>query len=437
MSWANLAQDLGPTAAGTLPVSALLMHEKFREVCVQQIRLLAEAVRQGRAGRVHSQHIFGHPEDRTHWEKLVERVARTSPWKEHVLRSEVVDEIDSILHQLAAQPDLNVFDRLEEWEAKVRGMELRLEILPVQGVVVLDRPLLLGKVKFWHLDRHRIEGLVRFTVTSTGAPKILVDDLKQNLIDQLDGLRDTTVALYRASGSAQRTRHDAIMEVRRVLPVLRALTMLDFYDPLNVDIAVSGDARSIWQEGFALSRRGGGFGRSARIGAGFPVSEVLFVNANKLSSYQALGLQTVQEALSSNLPADAWASTLALTYEWLGTAQQALRPEAALLSLAVALEVLFSTSHQGLTQTIADGVAFLTGKDRRSRLARVDQVIKLYELRSKITHGTPTQVSWTEVNQLRGLLHEVLVAAVHASDGWTKRADFQAHLKILKYGNQD
>ena len=100
----------------------------------------------------------------------------------------------------------------------------------------------------------------------------------------------------------------------------------------------------------------------------------------------------------------------------------------------MALEVLFSTSHQGLTQTIADGVAFLTRTGRDARLKRVDEVGKLYAVRSQITHGTPTKVTWEQVDEMRTLLYEVLVAAVAESDSWVKKTDFQAHLKRLKYG---
>jgi hypothetical protein len=410
------------------------MNSEFLRVCAQDLQQLADAIKKGRTDSVGSFAIFKAPDDFDRWEKLIGRIHRAGPWKDHLTRFDVRTGLDAIVHDLAQHPELDLETRMEAWRQAMQTMDVRLELFPVQGFTVYDQPLALGRVKFWHLSGRRIEGLVRFTVKGN-APAEERRRRKQQLIKDLGGLKDTTVAIYQARGSAQRTRQDALTEVRRVLPVLRALTMLHHHNATAVDIAVAGDAKRSWHDGYALTPSGAEYGQHFEGGNLFPFMEDLTVNRMYLPDYQALGLGTVQTALTDAPPSDSWASTLALAYQWIGTAQQAVDPEAAILSLAVALEVLFSTSHQGLTQTIADGVAFLTRTGRDARLRRVDEVTKFYEVRSKITHGTPTTVTWEQVNRLRDVLREVLLAAVAESGPWIKKGDFHAHLKRLKYGD--
>lgn len=402
------------------------MHPEKLRALADSLEVLGQQVTAGHSeGHVLGTYIFSQEEDASRLRKLLDTLGSTEPWASRATRTEVHRLLQEAIHASATSNRAAVEQMLLSSEQALQNSPARTVLLPVQGIHIARGDLELGSVSFFHLSSARISSLAHGYVTGGEA-------LVQAYTRELEHFSNINVSLYHARGSAERVRRDAVLQTRASLQILRALVILSHQAPRQVEIAVSGDERLGAHAGIILEE--GGLSASQQ-----PLDDVrvddLWLHLEALHPYEKLGFDQVRAALRQPHSAlNTWQLTLLRAYEWLGNAHQQADPESAFLSLAIVLEVLF-TEGQEVSAGIADAVAFLTTRGVDARRERVKQVKALYSLRSRIAHGQAgTPVTWTDVDQLRFLLRDVLRVVRAASASWTKREELNAHLMMLKYG---
>lgn len=99
--------------------------------------------------------------------------------------------------------------------------------------------------------------------------------------------------------------------------------------------------------------------------------------------------------------------------EWSGKASVETDDNKALLLYAIAIEAILNYTHNSslyvpTTISLADSVAFLLGKNKKSRIQYASYVTELYRIRSGIVHGSVKQVSELDLHTAFSLSHQVI-----------------------------
>jgi hypothetical protein len=144
-----------------------------------------------------------------------------------------------------------------------------------------------------------------------------------------------------------------------------------------------------------------------------------------LAKCEASTLDQLQQLMESDFstPHNAVIRKFFLGLHWLGEATKPDSNNGRFAKLAFALEALIggeanqdTLSTRGLTATLAERGAFLTGKDRSARRDVHDAIYKFYGRRSGIVHGNATQVLEEDLVEFSRLVRTIawaLLARIH------------------------
>ena len=128
--------------------------------------------------------------------------------------------------------------------------------------------------------------------------------------------------------------------------------------------------------------------------------------------------------------------TLLDAVHWYANAQTELALEYEFLSLIICLETLFTRGPQEpVTVAVAEGVAFVLGSNRDTRMEFRDKMRSLYDTRSKIAHGGGASISKEDVEDLRDITAYVLLQLIRRREEFHDRQKLFAWLEEQKFGH--
>jgi hypothetical protein len=99
--------------------------------------------------------------------------------------------------------------------------------------------------------------------------------------------------------------------------------------------------------------------------------------------------------------------------EWSGKASVETDDSKAFLLYMIAIEAILNYTHPNslhapITVSLADSIAFLLGKDKRSRMQYANDVTKLYGIRSKIVHGSIREIPELDLHKAFIISHQII-----------------------------
>ncbi|NJK44080.1 MAG: hypothetical protein HC933_07125 [Pleurocapsa sp. SU_196_0] len=120
---------------------------------------------------------------------------------------------------------------------------------------------------------------------------------------------------------------------------------------------------------------------------------------------------------------------------WLGDSQNQPEITNKVLSLTTCLETFFTPEKDSglpISNTISESIALLMFKDFNNRKAAKKRIKELYDLRSRITHGSKISVSDDDLIQLMIFCYSVTRFISKKLDVYIKRKDIQNEVEIKK-----
>lgn len=108
-----------------------------------------------------------------------------------------------------------------------------------------------------------------------------------------------------------------------------------------------------------------------------------------------------------------------------------------LLNLTTSLESLFTTEDGRISQTIAEGVAFLFGTDFEHRVEIKKLMLELYSVRSGVSHGGLRDVKEKDVNQLSHICESLLEVVIRYREKFQTKRDFNNWVNSLRLGKKN
>jgi hypothetical protein len=143
-------------------------------------------------------------------------------------------------------------------------------------------------------------------------------------------------------------------------------------------------------------------------------------------------------ALLSKVPDELtdYEKTLIRGLHWVANAQTQDEPENELLNLVTALETYFTPSGRDpVTVAIAEGVAFLLGKNKMERIALKRATRELYARRSAVSHGGQTVVEQSELFKPTEIARDVTKHLIERRSEFTTRKALLDWIEDQKMGS--
>lgn len=159
------------------------------------------------------------------------------------------------------------------------------------------------------------------------------------------------------------------------------------------------------------------------------------IELSKLLQFDDCFFKNLIEGLTdTNLPKAE--KKILLSIDFCGLAIQSIGQPSSFVQAITALESLLSTNTEGIVRNVSDNYAFLFGRNFRERVELKKEVTKLYDKRSRLAHGTISEVSKEEC--LKAIFYARNVINAFLVDEKLKNIknnrDFDKYIEELKFG---
>lgn len=358
----------------------------------------------------------------------MERFAPNQDMSEQALDSALKDAIFTVVGDSA--PDAaELQDRIDEalvtFRDRLQAEPEEFECwIPIAGADAKSLPVSFASTSFRVIDDTDIDRLRNIVRTKHSADvQGKLDHIERYLGPELVG---TTVAIHRVRARDQ----DAglMLAERAVLECIECLNFFAEMMPYNrgtLSVARNGPATGTVTSLTLASE--GSFATEPKAKRPWTYS---FARHADLTPSAAKALKRVEALLSQKRPTKI-EDLLLRSVRWSGRSAAAETPEYTLLYAIIALESLLLPRGSGeLSFRLSRLVARILGKDQYSRLQLAQDVVRLYDLRSKVVHDGRIEVTESDQVQASAFAVEVIARMVNDEEvaQATEFSDLQAIL---------
>ena len=318
------------------------------------------------------------------------------------LKEETIDrELDTLLDRLVSS--------IDEWVVSVPIVNLKIQVWPVFHEGGDEWCLPIGKVKIC-----AINDMPEFN------PEWLVEWQRKSLESAQYAARTKVKA-----GDAQQAVRTAIIETQEALNIVRLFLSsairtdhYEFYSKMDIvgrgksGIQLIAARRVASPEGDPLS-----YSHPWKV---LGVEPETFIHEAAFQYMKDNGFEEISQILSAENPS-VFQQQIIRAIRWFAQGTNSDSKVDAFINYAVALETLLGKEAQdphikaaGITARLAERTAFLLGvsldRDQRKQIAR--DISKLYGERSKLVHGSSTDVSMKELSLLEEYVRHIIFVLV-------------------------
>jgi hypothetical protein len=282
--------------------------------------------------------------------------------------------------------------------------------VPLAGIETDFLPVEIGNVTITGMTRSRVDEAV-----ASAASMIVGHDGTEQEIERAraywetsirDALEGKVCAVFEAVAEPDRIIERAEDEARRALDLLMFASPA-LYPPSLVGIGLEGELLSSTRQTVVA----GPTGESEFTSAGRRVGSIakFSFTPDHVQVMRAMGIFTVSDIMRTQSPSDLEEALLRAIH-WFASSQQQRELAHQLLSLVTCLETLLAPEGGApISATLAENAAFLLARDFEVRRGLKELVKRMYDARSRISHGGSRPVLENEVNELRIICGGILV----------------------------
>lgn len=252
--------------------------------------------------------------------------------------------------------------------------------------------------------------------------------------DQYDRLRSvcTCCAEMKINAEAKRAEEIALQKLQSVLDILRIMRPLLYREQSNVKIGLAEHStfslRVITQIRDDMSNANFNL---QRLGAFeyFVLSEANLEKMDKLDIKYLLSLVD-KDSFENEVE-----EKIFQAIHWLSDAELQSETSNKILSLTTCLETFFSPPKDSglpISNTISESIALLSSEDREKRKANKKLIKNLYNIRSRVTHGSSLLVTERDIHNLREIAYWSLAFAIKNREKYKTLEDIRQVVEDLK-----
>lgn len=304
--------------------------------------------------------------------------------------------------------------------------------IPLGGIVMYDvENIFLGKIQIIKITESILQEIIEATKKITRTTKSSPEE--QNFIIQEDSeylsreFLGEICAIYRVVAEPLRAIELAEQETQRALDLLRYSIPILHRNEDRVRIDLSSQVPFGRQPAITLSDIEYNKNSQLRIFS----YEISVSNLEILKKIRIFELSDILRKPYEQV--NEFEKLLLRGIHWFARSQTQVEVENEFLNLTTCLEVFFTPEGgDPISNSIAEGVAFILSKELTERKRLKDRVKKLYKFRSKISHGGHSPILTRDVIELKSIAMKLLVRMVDRSKDFSHRQDLVNWLEDQK-----
>ncbi len=237
-------------------------------------------------------------------------------------------------------------------------------------------------------------------------------------------------AKFTVKAEAQRAIELAIEKTQEALELLRyAIPKIYPHRNNELRIGINGEAGIIQTRALALtnpiySYYSRSFSRSVK---------TLNINKSILDWLEELKVFKVSKILEQETIATEFKEVLVEAIRWFSFSQSQLTNSGELLYLTICLEIfLCPEAGEKISNTVAEGVAFILGQELEDRKQIKGRVKRIYGLRSKVAHGRRGSIVESDVIETQGIVFYFISEMIDFSDSMSTLKDLSDWIENKK-----
>jgi hypothetical protein len=304
--------------------------------------------------------------------------------------------------------------------------------IPLSGVKLDIESFEIGNVKLFSMTDELYDSLVNQLETTMANSERTAEQKQKSIQLWLGDLKDCVCAEYRCVAEPDKARNRAIEECQRAFDFLRFSIHMMGQDHLRLAVGFLGEVNphiltipviSSDSEHFLIS--------SHRVG---PLTHFV-IDSKTVDTMQELGIFHVAELLSQELAEDSFGVAVLRGLRWFSNAQIQLVSENQLLNLMTCLETFLTRRGiEQITNTVAEGVAFVLGSNVAESRWLKSRIHDFYEYRSRVSHGGHSAIPDSLLKEFKDIVGKFLMYMIQKLGVFELRKDLDEWIEKQKFG---
>lgn len=304
--------------------------------------------------------------------------------------------------------------------------------IPLGGILMYDiEEIFLGKVQIKRVTESALqeilEAINNITKLTSHSPEEQEYFIQENNRILPEVFLGRVCSVYRVVAEPRRAIELAEQETQRALDLLRYSIPAVSKDKCRVRIDFSSQVSLSFQPSLALSAVS--FWQDRKL-----LNNSYELSKSNLKVLEKLRIFELSEILSKPYEqVNEFEKVLLRGVHWFASSQTQVERENEFLNLTTCLEVFFTPEGgDPISNSIAESLAFILGKDLVERKRLKKRVKELYGLRSKISHGSHSSVLDKDITDLKSIATSLLAKMTERSKDFSSRNDLMDWLETQK-----
>lgn len=371
------------------------------------------------------------------YEDVCRQLLKRQDWSSKFSEKYISSKLHRLLAELLENDDMS---KASEYVGKLiyeleSFSEEQLVLLPLTGIAMLVPSQELGRITLRNISQSDTEELFVPYKTNIAQSDLTPTEqaqglqrLRQEIYPVVQG---RICAEFRVIAEAQRAIERAEEECRRVLDLLWYAIPLIFPRGYHFKIGLWKEATRDSSETLVLTLQSPTFLKSSKLVG--PNADFI-LNEQTVQLLERIGVFEMAEILKKPVgEVQGFEETLLRGIHWFANAQIQVERENDLLGLMTCLETfLTSENSDKISNTVAEGVAFVLGNTLEERKNLKKQIKNFYNKRSRISHGGQKAIFDSDLEELRTLTGVFLAKMIQRKDEFKERKDLDEWIEGQK-----
>jgi hypothetical protein len=305
--------------------------------------------------------------------------------------------------------------------------------LPVSGIEMQIDRLPIGNITLIQMTDEFYESLAKKIEATLTKPERTQEQIQQFAQRWLKDFKEGVCAEYCCIAEPDRANERAEEECQRIFDLFRYSIHMMGQDHYRVAVGRLGEVNRFVRSTPVISSDGQSFVISSRA-----IGPLAFfrIAPDTIESMKQLGVFGVAELLKQKIDERSFGEILLRGIRWFSNAQIQGVKENQYLNLTTCLETFLTPGdpNEKISNTIAEGVAFVLSNEREKRKQLKKKVKDLYNKRSKVSHGGHSAVLDSDLKVLRTITGDFLSQMIQRIDEFQTRNDLEEWIEDQKFG---
>jgi Apea-like HEPN len=305
--------------------------------------------------------------------------------------------------------------------------------VPLSGIQLDVDPFSIGNVTLRRTEA-LYEDLAKKLEDASNTEGRTKEQIHHSVSLWLKDLKESSVcAEYWCIAEPNRVDERAEEECQRIFDLFRYSIHMMGRDGYRIAIGRRGDASRFIRSTPIISLDGQRFSVFSRVIG--PLA-LFHIEPDSIARMEQFGVFKVAEILKRKIEEKSFGEILLRGLHWFSNAQIQIVKENQYLNLTSCLETFLTSgdSNDKISNSVAEGVAFVLKNEREERKELKKKVKTLYDKRSRVSHGGHSAITTSDLEALKTIVGDFLYQMIQRMDHFQTRKDLDEWLEDQKFG---